>query len=289
MAHGWSPVTDPAPTNTGYSTIRPRDGDRRLSLAVHRAVWQAFVGPIPSGMTIDHVDRNRSNNNLKNLRLATAVQQRANTVITKQRRDGRPILVWKLDAANEIMKFANSGQAAAHFGADRRALRSVASGKAKRTGNLSARWADIQDAFLDGEIFRTAVMSGCKITVSNFGRLLDAKTGAFASIPRVTRGNAYPTAGSKSILMHQVVAEAWPELIGGQRSSQSDTLDHIDRNVENNNPSNLRWATPVEQAANRSSYLHSDVLAIGVLTNLTSCLAGRRVGRGPFRRPSHAA
>ncbi len=87
------------------------------------------------------------------------------------------------------------------------------------------------------------------------------------------RRNGNPTAGSKSILMHRVVAEAWPELIGRQRSSQSDTLDHIDRDVENNNPSNLRWATPVEQAANRSSYLHSDVIAIGVLTSRT--LSGR--------------
>ena len=38
---------------------------------VHRVMWESFVGPIPEGMTIDHIDGNKSNNSLSNLRLAT--------------------------------------------------------------------------------------------------------------------------------------------------------------------------------------------------------------------------
>lgn len=38
---------------------------------VHRLVWMAFKGEIQPGLEIDHIDGNRSNNRLDNLRLVT--------------------------------------------------------------------------------------------------------------------------------------------------------------------------------------------------------------------------
>lgn len=38
---------------------------------VHRAVWEAFNGPIPEGYDIDHIDGNPKNNNLSNLQAIT--------------------------------------------------------------------------------------------------------------------------------------------------------------------------------------------------------------------------
>lgn len=37
----------------------------------HRVIWEMFHGPIPDGYMIDHIDRDRKNNNLNNLRLVT--------------------------------------------------------------------------------------------------------------------------------------------------------------------------------------------------------------------------
>jgi hypothetical protein len=45
---------------------------------VHRVVWQTFVGPIPAGKTVDHINRCTGDNRLSNLRLATTNQQRVN-------------------------------------------------------------------------------------------------------------------------------------------------------------------------------------------------------------------
>ncbi len=39
--------------------------------AVHRVVWESFVGPISKGLEINHKDLNRSNNSLDNLELVT--------------------------------------------------------------------------------------------------------------------------------------------------------------------------------------------------------------------------
>lgn len=38
---------------------------------VHRIIWETFNGEIPEGMEIDHIDTNRSNNAISNLRLTT--------------------------------------------------------------------------------------------------------------------------------------------------------------------------------------------------------------------------
>ncbi len=45
---------------------------------VHRLVWLAFKGPIPDVMTIDHIDRCKTNNKLSNLRVVprTTTNQR---------------------------------------------------------------------------------------------------------------------------------------------------------------------------------------------------------------------
>lgn len=42
---------------------------------VHRLVWEAFNGPIPDGLTINHKDGDKANNHLDNLEPATHLQQ----------------------------------------------------------------------------------------------------------------------------------------------------------------------------------------------------------------------
>jgi len=62
----------------GYLQVKLcKDGERN-HLVIHRLVYQAFVGKIPEGMEIDHIDRNPSNNKLDNLRLVTHQQNMFN-------------------------------------------------------------------------------------------------------------------------------------------------------------------------------------------------------------------
>lgn len=43
----------------------------RSSLRVHRIVYQTFVGPIPDGWVIDHINGDKSDNRLENLQCIT--------------------------------------------------------------------------------------------------------------------------------------------------------------------------------------------------------------------------
>lgn len=46
--------------------------------SLHRQVWIYHNGSIPDGMTIDHIDRDKNNNQISNLRLATHSQNNKN-------------------------------------------------------------------------------------------------------------------------------------------------------------------------------------------------------------------
>ena len=59
---------------------------KQKNYQLHRVVWEMINGRIPEGFTIDHIDRNPSNNNLNNLRLATHQQNCSNRGV---RRDSK--------------------------------------------------------------------------------------------------------------------------------------------------------------------------------------------------------
>lgn len=50
---------------------------------IHRLVLEAFVGACPLGYECDHIDRNRMNNNLNNLRWVTRKENLANKGVYK--------------------------------------------------------------------------------------------------------------------------------------------------------------------------------------------------------------
>ncbi len=67
-------------SNSAYAVHyhRTEDGFRQ-TWSMHRVVMARMLGrPIPEGMTVDHIDKNRIHNTRANLRLANHMQQQAN-------------------------------------------------------------------------------------------------------------------------------------------------------------------------------------------------------------------
>lgn len=70
--------------NNGYIQVMY---DYKQNLA-HRIVWQMFNGPIPEGMQIDHINHDRSDNRIENLRLVSNLENHRNKSISKNNTSG---------------------------------------------------------------------------------------------------------------------------------------------------------------------------------------------------------
>ena len=62
------------PTEKGYVRYQ-KDEDGRLRFE-HCIVWEKANGKIPLGMQIHHIDFNRENNNIQNLKLVTPIEHK---------------------------------------------------------------------------------------------------------------------------------------------------------------------------------------------------------------------
>jgi len=63
--------------HTGYVSVKVN----HRKFPAHRIVWEMHNGPVPKGMELDHKDRQKANNVLGNLRLATRSQNNMNKVV----------------------------------------------------------------------------------------------------------------------------------------------------------------------------------------------------------------
>ncbi len=59
-----------SPDRQGYRMIRLIHRTRK----VHRLVAEAFIGPIASGLTVNHLDGNKANNDVENLEIVTRAE-----------------------------------------------------------------------------------------------------------------------------------------------------------------------------------------------------------------------
>ena len=60
-----------SPGSHQYPQIGWHDGGRRIVTLCHRVIWEAEHGPIPKGMTVDHICHERRCLNLAHLQLLT--------------------------------------------------------------------------------------------------------------------------------------------------------------------------------------------------------------------------
>jgi len=81
--HKYKRYLKPHLNKCGYYHIALYKNSKLKGFKFHRLIYEAHFGTIPEKMCIDHIDNNRQNNNIENLRLATHSQNQMNSKTQK--------------------------------------------------------------------------------------------------------------------------------------------------------------------------------------------------------------
>ena len=100
----------------GYRRVRLYNVNKKYKYySVHRLVWEAFMGSIPEGLQINHLNENKADNRLENLSLCTQKENTNYGTRNKRASEKNCKRIQMLDKNNNILKTFNSLKEAAQF------------------------------------------------------------------------------------------------------------------------------------------------------------------------------
>ena len=248
-------------TNTYLKLLKNASGYNRCNLCndlihktfvVHRLVAKEFIDNSENKPTVDHIDKNKQNNCVSNLRWATHKEQNSNKNIPK-RKYGNTLSIWRIDKnTNEKLELYNSLRYASEWiinnnlskikNNNYKSVMSKISSVAKNKihcnqGNTGALEFIKEDQEIWKEI---STNNSKKYYVSSNGRI---KTPNNHIKKCFCKCNGYyvVSINTKLFYVHRLVALTFLE-----NFENKELVNHIDGNKLNNQLTNLEFSTSLE-------------------------------------------
>ena len=191
------------PNDEGYvkNKFYDDEGNRKM-IATHVIVTRAFLDePESDNLTPDHINRERADNRVVNLRWATREQQAGNSDNSKCKTKGQPVVQYTMDM-EEIKTWPTITTAEKELGIAGTGISKACKGKQKTSGGF--KWAYERREDLDGEIWKEYKLFDAQ--VSNMGRI---KPPRYHIVYGSKNGSGYMTYGKPSKRVHVMVAEVF--------------------------------------------------------------------------------
>ena len=85
----------------GYLSIGLSDNGKPKTYSVHRIVALQFLDNPENKPHVNHIDKNRSNNNVNNLEWCTALENNLHKCATLEQRTNQNLKIWRVDIDSE--------------------------------------------------------------------------------------------------------------------------------------------------------------------------------------------
>lgn len=257
----------PSLDHNGYNRI----GIKGKKYSIHRLVYISFFGNIDKVLVIDHIDRNKLNNNLDNLR---AVERSINSknVEIKQRTFSK--IICYNNSTNCKIIFNNTNEVSEYFNITIDKVWYLLKNNKEFNSWVFQRYNEIDN--LD-EYKQLGIVNnidyGDKYLIDKNGDIIVCvnKNKDYRKLSKILNGEYYSINlnidnKGKSLLLHRLVAKVFLENGHKNFNNKSLVVNHIDRNKTNNNYLNLEW---ISQQQNISHSVGRKVRQFDYMSNDT--------------------
>jgi hypothetical protein len=237
--------------NSGYYKINLcGDNKIRQHFYIHCLVAKTFLIDKKRNdqTTVDHINRNRLDNSIFNLKWANPNEQNLNRKKTQQITKFNSI-IQKDKNGIVLNKFRTGGDAMKHLNISAYSiLNKILNNKPLRK-KLDYTLEFEHEKDLENEIWKEVkLITSKKIYVSQFGRIKNGKK-VFYGNPNC-QGYKTITINYKYYQIHRLVGEAFCN----GKSKEKNIVNHKDSNTSNNNFTNLEWCSSKENSIHSIKY-----------------------------------
>jgi hypothetical protein len=219
-------------------------------VTVHKIVILNYIGEAPSNKhTIDHINGNKIDNTLNNLRWATPKEQaiNRNQAKTTKQLGNSNVSILQYDMNNNFIKqFKNALEVTQQLGINKTNLSSNCLGKAKSAGGFIFKYKYKDEIQYEDEIWKDFTFNNKQIQVSTYGRVKSNNKLLKGCISSQTGYIVISISNNKirkNELVHRLVAKCFLD-----NPYNKNIVNHKDQNKQNNHIDNLEWCTYSENA-----------------------------------------
>jgi len=220
------------------------------TFSIHRLIAKTFIDNPDNKPHINHLDKNRANNNITNLDWCTASENNCHKCLTLQQTTNQNLKIWRVDIASEnklelydsinnaAVWCVENGYSPSVFNA-RTNIGYAVRGRYK--SSCGFKWVLNEQSNLENEVWKNIYINETifdNYQVSSLGRFKNSKGIIMENYKPHHTGYIFVRVNIKKFSLHHLVASTFiknPHL--------KPVVNHIDGNKTNNSVANLEWVT----------------------------------------------